>query len=146
MFTAGLAPYMEITSGKFLAQVTTEVVMDNQFTLHCIAWQAAAPLLLETRLSACEIGLLSLDELLSDEMDDRSRHALVLGKTGRAIGCARLTPQGIIDRLAVLPHEQRAQIEAAMIEALNDYARENKRARNAAIKAKPKSQPGRLAA
>jgi GNAT superfamily N-acetyltransferase len=118
--------------------------MDNQFTLHCIAWQAGAPLFLEIRLAACEIGLLSLDALLSDEMDDRSRHALVLGKTGRAIGCARLTPHGIIERMAVLPHEQRAQIEAAMIEALNDYARENKLTRNTAIKAKPKSQSSRL--
>ncbi|MFZ2163817.1 MAG: GNAT family N-acetyltransferase [Sideroxyarcus sp.] len=120
--------------------------MDNQFTLHCINWQAGAPLLLEIRLAACEIGLLSLDELLPDEMDDRSRHALVLSKTGRAIGCARLTPQGNIERSAVLPHEQRSQIEAAMIEALNEYARETKRARNTAIKAKPKSHAGRLAA
>ena len=120
--------------------------MDNQYTLHCIAWQAGAPLLLEIRLAACEIGLLSMDELLSDETDDRSRHALALSKTGRAIGCARLTPQGNIERLAVLPHERRAQIEAAIIEVLNDYAREKKRARNSAIKTKPKSQPVQLAA
>jgi len=120
--------------------------MDNQFTLHCINWQAGAPLLLEIRLAACEIGLLSLEELLPDEMDDRSRHALVLSKTGRAIGCARLTPKGNIERLAVLPHEQRSQIEAAMIEALNIYARENKLAKNSAIKVKQKSQPSRLAA
>jgi hypothetical protein len=120
--------------------------MDNQFTLHCIAWQAGAPLLLEIRVAACEIGLLSLDEVMPDEMDERSRHALVLSKTGRGIGCARLTPQGNIVRMAVLPHEQRSQIEAAMIEALNDYARENRRAGNAVIKAKPESQPGQLAA
>ena len=120
--------------------------MDNQFTLHCIAWQAGAPLLLEIRVAACEIGLLSLDEVMPDELDGHSRHALVLSKTGRAIGCARLTPEGHIARMAVLPHEQRSQIEVAMIEALNDYARENKRAGNAAMKAKPKTQPSRLAA
>jgi hypothetical protein len=78
-------------------------------------------------------------------MDDCSRHALVLSKTGRAIGCARLTPQGNIERSAVLPHEQRSQIEAAMIEALNDYARETKLVKKAATKTKPKTQAGRLA-
>ena len=104
--------------------------MDNQFTLHCIAWQAGAPLLLETRVAACEIGLLKLDEALPDEQDECSRHALVLSKEGRAIGCARITPEGNIARVVVLPHEQRSQIKAAMIEALNDYARENKPAKS----------------
>jgi hypothetical protein len=120
--------------------------MDNQFTLHCIAWQAGAPLLLEIRMAACEIGLLSLDEVMPDEMDDRSRHALALSKTGRGIGCARLTPDGQIARMAVLPHGQRSLIEVAMIEALNDFARETKLVKKAATKSKPKSQAGRLAA
>ena len=120
--------------------------MDNQFTLHCIDWRAGAPLLLEIRVAACEIGLLSLDEVMPDEMDERGRHALVLSKTGRAIGCARLTPDGQIARMAVLPHEQRSLIEVAMIEALNNYARESKLAGNAAIKTKPKTRSSRLAA
>lgn len=120
--------------------------MDNQFTLHCIAWHAGAPLLLETRVAASEIGLLNLNEALPDEKDECSRHALVLSKDGRAIGCARITPEGHIARVVVLPHEQRAQIEAAMIEALNSFAREAKLAKNAATKAKPKSRSGRMVA
>lgn len=120
--------------------------MDNQFTLHCIAWQSGAPLLQEVRAAACGIGLLNQVEVLPDEVDDRSRHALVLSKTGRAIGCARITPDGQIGRMAVLPHEHRAQIEAALIEALNDYLRENKLAKPAAVKTKRNSKSSRLAA
>jgi hypothetical protein len=123
-----------------------EVNMDNQFTLHCIAWQSGAPLLLETRAAASAIGLLHMDEALPDDKDEYSRHALVLSKEGRAIGSARITPEGIIARVVVLPHEQRVQIEAAMIEALNNFARENKQEKNTARRSKPKSQSGRLIA
>jgi hypothetical protein len=120
--------------------------MDNLFTLHCIAWQAGAPLLQEVRAAACEIGLLNQAEVAPDEMDERSRHALALGKTGRAIGCARITTDGQIGRMAVLPHEHRAQIEAALIEMLNDYLREKKLAKPTAVKTKRKSQSSRIGA
>jgi hypothetical protein len=118
--------------------------MQNPFTLHCIAWQAGAPLLQEVRAAACEIGLLNQSEVIADETDDRSRHALALAENGRGIGCARITPEGCIERMAVLPHEHRIQIEAAMIEMLNTFIRENKRGRTLSVKAERNFQPSRL--
>jgi adenylosuccinate synthase len=108
--------------------------MQNPFTMHCIDWQFGAPLLQEIRAEACEIGLLNHSEVLPDDVDLRSRHAVALGTNGRGIGCARITPEGRIERMAVLPHANRAQIEAALIEVLNDYANENKRTIAAATK------------
>ena len=99
--------------------------MSKPFTLHCIAWHAGAPLLLELRSDAYQIGLLSASEVLPDETDMQGRHALALGINGRCIGSARMTADGIIDRVAVLPHEQQEQIEAALIEELKAYADEN---------------------
>jgi hypothetical protein len=120
-------------------QITkTEDVMKTPFTLHCIAWQAGAPLLLEVRSDAYQIGLLDAIEILPDAMDLQSRHALALGVNGRCIGCARMTPDGSIDRMAVLPHEQQEQIEAALIEELNSYAVENDR--QVAVHAKSQHQ------
>lgn len=117
--------------------------MQNPFTLHCIAWQAGAPLLQEVRAAALEIGLLNQAEVLADEADEVSRHALVLGANGRGIGCARITPEGRIERMAVLPHEQRAQIETAMIEILNTFTHESKRARTLSVKPKRNSPTSR---
>jgi ribosomal protein S18 acetylase RimI-like enzyme len=113
--------------------------MSKPFTLHCIAWQAGAPLLLEMRSDAYQIGLLSASEVLPDETDMQGRHALALGINGRCIGCARITPDGVIDRLAVLPHDQRDQIEAALIEELNAYAEENKLAVHLDVRSTSKS-------
>jgi hypothetical protein len=96
--------------------------MNNPFTVHCIAWQAGAPLLQDIRVTASEMGLTEKLGALADKLDDQCRHALALSTSGRAIGCARITPDGRIERVVVLPHEHRAQIEAAMIEVLNDYS------------------------
>jgi GNAT superfamily N-acetyltransferase len=120
--------------------------MHNPFTMHCIAWQFGAPLLQEIRAEACEIGLLIHSEMLPDDIDVQSRHALALGTNGRGIGCARITPEGRIERMAVLPHAHRAQIEAALIEVLNDYAHENKRTRTTAAKTKRTVQSNRQSA
>lgn len=95
--------------------------MQAQFTLHCIAWQAGGSLFQDVRVAACASGLLNSAEIGVDELDEISRHALALTKGGRAIGCARITPAGHIERIAVMPHEQRAQIETALIELLSDY-------------------------
>ncbi len=98
--------------------------MQTPYTLHCIAWQAGGSLFQDVRVAACASGMLSAAEMLMDELDETSRHALALSIGGKAIGCARLTPQGHIDRIAVMPHEQRAQIKAALIEILSDYAQQ----------------------
>jgi N-acetylglutamate synthase-like GNAT family acetyltransferase len=98
--------------------------MQNSFTLHCIPWVAGASLLQDIRVAACASGLLSHEEMGVDDLDQSCHHALALSKGGRAIGCARITPQGRIERIAVMPHEQREQIKTALVEALNDYARQ----------------------
>jgi hypothetical protein len=51
---------------------------------------------------------------------------LALGTNGWGLGCARITPEGRIERMAVLPHECRTQIEKALIEILNTYFRESR--------------------
>lgn len=96
----------------------------HPFTLHCIAWDDGAPLFQDVRVAACASGLLSHTEIGVDELDEACQHALALSKGGRAIGCARLTPQGRIERIAVMPHEHRLQIKKALIETLSDYARQ----------------------
>ena len=98
--------------------------MQNAFTVHCIPWKAAAPLLQEIRVAASEMGLMGKGDALTDNLDYQYRHALALSKNGRAVGCARLTPNGHIDRIVALSVEQRSQIEAAMTEILNDYAQQ----------------------
>lgn len=98
--------------------------MQNAFTVHCIPWKAGAPLLQEIRVAASEMGLMGKGDALTDNLDNQYRHALALSKNGRALGCARLTPNGHIDRIVALPLEQRAQIETALKEVLNDYAQQ----------------------
>lgn len=106
----------------FHPQKLPENTMQNSFTLHCIAWQAGAALFQDVRVAACANGLLSPEEIATDELDEICRHALAVTKGGRAVGCARITPAGRIERIAVLPHEQRSMIEMALLEALSDYA------------------------
>lgn len=45
--------------------------MQTQFTLHCIPWQARAPMLQQVRALACEIGLLSRSEAQTDLLPAR---------------------------------------------------------------------------
>ena len=99
--------------------------MHNQFTLHCIAWMAGAPLIKEVRAAACKAGLMGPAEAQQDELDERCRHALAISKDGYAIACARLTPSGKVERMAVFPGAQCMQIESALTELLSDYARES---------------------
>lgn len=96
--------------------------MQNAFTVHCIPWQAGAPLLQDIRMAASKTGLMNQANAHADKLDEQCRHALALNKSGNAIGCARITQDGRIERMVVLPHEQRALVEAALIEVLNDYS------------------------
>ena len=58
-----------------------------------------------------------------DDMDPQSRHALALDVEGKAVGTARLLPDGRIGRLVVLRDWRRLGVGAALIEALVDEAR-----------------------
>ena len=119
--------------------------MNNPYTIHCIAWQAGAPLLQAFRAAASDIGLMDKSEAQNDKLDEQCRHSVALTKSGNAIGCARLTPDGRIERMVVLPHEHRVQIEAALTEALGDYAKQHEPKNLRATKTKGKSKSSRLA-
>jgi hypothetical protein len=91
-----------------------ETIMAGQFTLHCVAWKNAAPLLLEARTAACRNGLLSPAEAQTEEADEFACHAMVLNDSGKAIGCARIQPAGNLERMVVLDHEDQVRIAQAL--------------------------------
>lgn len=91
------------------------------FTLHSMDWNSVAPLLCEFRMTARTMGLSNNSEPIADENDLLSLHALAL-MDSRVIGAARLTRQGRIERMIVLPHSCRNQIEAALVDALKNHA------------------------
>ena len=88
--------------------------MQNIFTLHCVTWQFGASKLEEARSAACRLGLLSPAEAEPEEMDECSYHALALNESGKAIGCARITPDGEAERVVVLSRDNQEQIESAL--------------------------------
>lgn len=65
-------------------------------------------------MEAYKMGLLSLAETLMDPEDEQHHHALVLSESGKAIGCARITLDGKVERMAVLLRENSTEIESAL--------------------------------
>jgi predicted GNAT family N-acyltransferase len=63
-------------------------------------------------------------ELEWDQWDERCEHAVACDSKGRAIGTARLVPDGRIGRMAVLVEWRRRGVGAALLEALVALARE----------------------
>jgi len=63
-------------------------------------------------------------ELEWDEWDERSEHAVARDSKGRAIGTARLMPEGRIGRMAVLAEWRGQGVGAALLGALLALARE----------------------
>jgi len=88
--------------------------MQHSFTLHCVPWQARASTLIDLRMAAYRLGLLSWAEVKANRADERSSHALVLSDTGAPIGCARVRADGKTERMAVLPVDNRTEIEDAL--------------------------------
>lgn len=101
--------------------------MHNTFTVHCVPWQACAPILNEVRVAASQMKVISHVDALEDGKDEFARHAIAVTTKGQFIGCARILSDGHIERIAVLPHEHQAQIKAAMIEILQDFAQQANR-------------------
>lgn len=66
-------------------------------------------------------------ELELDALDPRSRHVLARDRDGRAIGTARLTPDGRIGRMAVLRPWRGSGVGSALLHALLRQAREDGR-------------------
>jgi hypothetical protein len=102
--------------------------MSTAFTIHCLGWSSASLLLEEVRASAFKLGVIGQSEAVTDVVDTLSRHALVLSKCGNGLGCARLTPDGRIERIAVMPHPYQSQMVATMIALLNAEQQQNKTA------------------
>ena len=97
--------------------------MSNPFTVHLISWHDGEPLLraIREKVFMQEQGVSA--ELEWDGLDDISHHALALSANGEALGCGRITPDGHIGRVAVLPEWRHKRIGSAILELLVDYAR-----------------------
>lgn len=97
--------------------------MSNPFTVHLISWHDGEPLLRAIREKVFMLEQNVPVELEWDGLDDVCHHALALSANGDAIGCGRITPDGHIGRMAVLPEWRRMYIGSAILELLVDYAR-----------------------
>lgn len=96
--------------------------MSNPFTVHLLSWHNGEPLLRAIREEVFirEQGVPA--KLEWDGLDQTSQHVLALSVNGDAIGCGRITPDGKIGRIAVLPAWRGKRIGSAILEALLDYA------------------------
>lgn len=96
--------------------------MSNPFTVHLISWHDGEPLLRAIRKKVFMLEQGVPAELEWDGLDEACHHALALSASGEAIGCGRITPDGHIGRVAILPEWRRQRIGSAILEILLDYA------------------------
>jgi len=98
--------------------------MSFAFAVRILPWSEALPLARPVRekVFVDEQGVPS--ELEWDEWDERCEHAVACDSKGRAIGTARLVPDGRIGRMAVLAQWRGHGVGAALLEALVALARE----------------------
>jgi predicted GNAT family N-acyltransferase len=97
--------------------------MSHPFTLHLISWHDGEPLLRAIREQVFMQEQHVPAELEWDGLDDACHHALALSSNGEAVGCGRITPDGHIGRVAVLPEWRGKRIGSGILETLVDYAR-----------------------
>ena len=97
--------------------------MSNPFTVHLISWHDGEPLLRVIREKVFISEQNVPAELEWDGLDDSCHHALALSANGEAVGCGRITPDGHIGRVAVLPEWRGKRIGSGILEVLVDYAR-----------------------
>ncbi len=98
--------------------------MSATFTISILAWDKALPLARPVREEVFVAEQKVPLELEWDEWDEPSDHAVARDASGRAIGTARLLPDGRIGRMAVLREWRRRGVGAALMEALLQKARE----------------------
>jgi len=114
--------------------------MSNLFTVHLISWHDGEPLLRAIREKVFIQEQHVPAKLEWDGLDASCHHALALSANGDAIGCGRITPDGHIGRVAVLPEWRGKRIGTAILEMLVDYARSQNYTRvelNAQVQAIP---------
>ena len=97
--------------------------MDDSFTVHTLSWRDGELLLREIREAVFmrEQGVSA--ELEWDGLDEKCLHVLAINKNGLAIACGRITSQGKIGRMAVLPDWRGKQVGSAVLEELLETAR-----------------------
>ena len=95
----------------------------NEFTMHIVSLHDGEPLLRAVREAVFMREQNVPAELEWDGLDESCRHVLALDGQGNAIGCGRITPDGHIGRLAVLPAWRGKKVGSTLLEGLLDYAR-----------------------
>lgn len=98
--------------------------MAETFTVRVFAWSDALALARPIRGTVFVEEQRVPLELEWDEWDALAEHALAFDARGRAIGTARLLPDGRIGRMAVLKEERSRGVGAALLRALLQSARE----------------------
>src|SRR6266849_4338915 len=98
--------------------------MAAPFTIRVLAWSEALPLARPVREKVFIEEQRVPREMEWDEWDERSEHAVARDSKGRAIGTARLLPDGRIGRMAVLVEWRGQGVGTALLEALIALARE----------------------
>lgn len=114
--------------------------VDARYTLRVCQWSDAADALRRIRYDVFVVEQGVPEVLEWDDADRRSIHALAEDGAGRAIGCARLLPDGHIGRVAVLASWRRRGVGSALLMRLVDEARHRADARaivNAQVDAMP---------
>ena len=98
--------------------------MPAAFTIRILSWPDAAGLARPIRERVFVIEQRVPRELEWDEWDAPSEHAVATSEDGRAIGTARLLPDGRIGRMAVLMEWRRSGVGSALLRALLERARQ----------------------
>ncbi len=98
--------------------------MSPAFAIRILPWSEALPLARPVREKVFVEEQGVPRELEWDEGDERCEHAVACDSKGRAIGTARLLPEGRIGRMAVLVEWRRRGVGAALLGALIALARE----------------------
>src|SRR5712691_4119012 len=98
--------------------------MEAPFTIRILGRSEALPLARPVREKVFIEEQRVPRELEWDEWDERSEHAVACDPKGRAIGTARLVPDGRIGRMAVVVEWRRRGVGAALLKALIALARE----------------------
>ncbi len=98
--------------------------MSPAFAIRILPWSEALPLARPVREKVFVEEQGVPRELEWDEEDERCEHAVACDSKGRAIGTARLLPEGRVGRMAVLVEWRRRGVGAALLGALIALARE----------------------